>query len=380
MSTITMYYNAGSEAGTNWTDESYAWNGSATTNYGYRTIVHGVDETTLWCLSSTMATSPPTGETIIDKVEVYASVTSVSDFVYYNKFKFCPLFNGSTSGTVYELNTASSQTTITQDITTSTNAPSTWTWDDVTNLDIKWWGKSTSPSSNYVLRVYEVWLVVTYQVNHYLHYRKDGTTASGLIYISDDNMLYTLGVYTTDGTYYAQLTTSGNKDLYVRKGGATYKFNAPKTNDATITILGTAGLNSGSGSSTANRLYVQKVTATATGFINYVWFYNASSNATTLKALVFDVDGVILINSGARTTTAATGWYRISLGGDITITNTTVYYIGYIISSGYYSYETVTGLGGYIANSYTTPTDFNPASLSSTSNRYNIYSYIKVAT
>ncbi len=57
----------------------------------------------------------------------------------------------------------------------------------------------------------------------------------------------------------------------------------------------------------------------------------------------------------------------------------TAFYFGYIVSKGNYSYQTDAGNGGYIANNYGTPTNFDPASLSSTSNRYKVYVKAKYA-
>ena len=71
-----------------------------------------------------------------------------------------PVFNGSTDGDVHNPGALSSSATWTDwiDITSDTNAPGTWTWADVTNLDLD----ITASVVGGKAQVYKVELSVTY--------------------------------------------------------------------------------------------------------------------------------------------------------------------------------------------------------------------------
>lgn len=78
-----------------------------------------------------------------------------------NRASVTPVFGGTTKGDVHDpgfsLGTSPAWTSW-FDITSDTNAPGTWTWSDVTNLDVD----ATAIVSNGNLWVYKVELRVTY--------------------------------------------------------------------------------------------------------------------------------------------------------------------------------------------------------------------------
>lgn len=387
-------YNAGSEAGTNWTNESYAWDG---VYYGFdaatRIVAANTDETTKWVKCETIGTTLPS-DTIL---KVYAVVLYSSTNTSV-KPKFCPVFGGSTDGDTYELTGVAGGAYSFTDITTSTNAPSTWTWTDVQNLDIRLWGKNTSATTPYQLSIIEIGLYIEHQTNHYIYYRKSSTTYSGLLYADNTGMMRSIGIKVDDddysnGTYFAQIKSDGDLDLSVRDGGSTYKINSVREDDCTDYRLQETSTNSTgytlvSATATNDRLYLRKVMThiTASGTLKQVYFCNETTGSVTLKCLLFSSTGTILYNSGELVINTLSGVFvpKGLPSGGYALTANTYYYLGYIIkddTSGQTTY-TVMGAftGGYIANDYDTPANFNTASISNNTYAYRICGVYKVAT
>jgi len=236
MAITTYIYSAGNESGSWWTDDSYAWDNNSST-YATRLFAKNTGrETTKWIRGTT--NNAPTSGNTITKVEVGVMCKVISTDLYLYTV---PFFNGSTNGSEYNLNATTSNATYWKDVTNSTNAPSTWSWSDVRNLDIKVYGESVSSDQSLTGYINQFYVRVTSSVtstspvlsSKKLHYRLASETTDINIYESecgsDGTSCMTYSLQTcNDGTNvnYCQLTTnlshSNISKLRVRKGGVTY--------------------------------------------------------------------------------------------------------------------------------------------------------------
>ena len=141
MAELNVYYNAGSDVNSSWTNEANAWDG-ATNDYASKQIPASTNDTTNYLLSQTVATSDP-GATTISKVEIAINVTN--EYGIFCDAKVCPVFGGTTDGNTHTTQCTDTPTTYYTDITSDTNAPATWSWSDISSLDIKTWGNNTIP-------------------------------------------------------------------------------------------------------------------------------------------------------------------------------------------------------------------------------------------
>lgn len=382
METLNVYYNAGSDSG--WSNESRAWDSSLSTAATI-SIAKSTNDTSHYLLNSTVTTSEPAGNYTITKVEICIRCKSSG---YSNQqIKCIPKFGGSTSGSTYTSAIGMSATTYKFDITSDGSGPGSgsWKWSDITGLDITTWGNNASSISAYTFSVYEVWILLTYSLNYKLYYRKNNSSTAITLYDNADDILYPVGVRVQATTLYAQAKSNGDTSLYARVGGKTLKLKSTKTADAALETEGKPGAGGGgSGTASANTLYVNKFTSGAHGgtIKSVYWHAGGYSGTAIIKFLIFNSDGEILYNSGQLSFTInsdSDGYTLVNLPTSYSMAGSTAFYFGYIVSKGNYSYTTDTGNGGYIANNYGTPTNFDPASLSSTSNRYKVYAKAKYA-
>lgn len=382
MPTLNVYYNAGSDSG--WSNESRAWDSSLSTAATI-SIAKSTDDTSHYLLNSTVTTSEPAVNYKITKVEICINCKS-SGFFNQN-IKCIPVFDGSTNGSTYSSAISSKTTTYKFDITSDGSGPGSgsWTWDDITALDIKSWGYNANSYSAYTYSVYEVWILLTYSLDYKLYYRKSGATSSATLYDSADTILYPVGVRVQSTNLYAQAKSDGDLDLRVRVGGATLRLKSTKTDDAALETEGKPEVTGGgSGTAVSNILYVNKFTSGAHGgtIKKIYWHAGGGIGTAVIKFLIFNSSGEILYNSGALSFTISSdseGYTLVNLPTSYSMAASTSFYFGYIVSKGNYSYRTEAGLGGYIANNYGTPTNFTPGDLSSTDNRYMVYAKAKYA-
>ncbi len=148
-----------------WTDALYAWDNTDDT-YAYRDIPRkSVDDSANYIQSYTNSSVDLGGD--ITSVEVgiegYVEYTTVTAYI-------TPYFNGSTAGTLYSiagttLGTSDDDTTDYVDITTSSGAPTTWTWSDIQNLDIRIYGNNTSNSADSLFYIDQIRIRVNYTPN-----------------------------------------------------------------------------------------------------------------------------------------------------------------------------------------------------------------------
>ena len=155
----TVYYaNAGSEPNGNvWSNDSNAWNGS-TGNYATYDIPGGSgDDETNHLLASAWASLPSSGSISKVEVAIYSDIESSS----YNRVLFRTVFSGSTEGDAYISNSSTSAGWYYNDITNDSEAPGTWTWSDIENLDLKVYGRNSNNSKARWVRVYCIAVRVT---------------------------------------------------------------------------------------------------------------------------------------------------------------------------------------------------------------------------
>jgi len=171
LSQLAVYYNAGTDETSSWTNPARVWDHSLT-DYANQ-LLEGSGYSG-YLLSTGIYTSDPGDIVTILQVEVgakyYDSQLQGSLFIY-------PYVGGSSSN--YYIVSNYIIPTEYHDITNCTNAPDPWTWDDIVALDLR-----TRSHNNYFdvssSRIYEIWLRITYvpQANEpipeQLHYYKNG--------------------------------------------------------------------------------------------------------------------------------------------------------------------------------------------------------------
>ncbi len=151
-----------------WTNDSYAWDTTDDT-YAYRDIPRrSVDDSANYLLGSSNNSSA-IANTIIDSVEIGIE-GYVEDTVDVSAF-LVPVFNGTATGTAQAidgatLGAADDDTTDYVDITNDALAPSTWTWNDIANLDVKVYGLNDDWAQAKLLYVDQIRIRVTYTVNN----------------------------------------------------------------------------------------------------------------------------------------------------------------------------------------------------------------------
>ncbi len=228
MADSTHGYTAGSDAAAYWTDDPNAWDGSDATAATRDIPNQSGKEVDYWLKATTNASS---GEGDITKVEIGLHHEEESTHV---TLYLVPTFSGTIDGSEYTLANAPAPATEFVEITSDGNAPSPWSWNDVSVLDIKAYGQNvhnTQPRMGYI---YEYYVRVTYSsgdtpISEKLYYRKGGTTYSGTLYSTNTEMVDYLQLRVNGATAYAAMdvTASGNpnaSDLRVRKDGITYSI------------------------------------------------------------------------------------------------------------------------------------------------------------
>ena len=235
--TYTPYFNTGSDLGDRsnaWSNVSNAFDGSDS-DYASVTL-NLANSNTLKGTANSNTVSSGT----IDKVELYTTVGCNS---YAGHIYTIPVFNGSTDGDTYDDDFGESLITKYFNITGDTNAPSTWSWSDINNLDVKVYINNVF-MSNIDYYIYKIGIKITansvYGTAH--TYWDDFSNNSYEKIDTTDIILYDDKV-SVDGNYemeeyfplyvngakaYAEITTSGTgdniTDLHVRKSSTSYAF------------------------------------------------------------------------------------------------------------------------------------------------------------
>jgi hypothetical protein len=155
-------YTAGSEAGSNWTDDNNIWDSNINT-YAYR-LPSSETEPSMWIKGSTNNV-PAYDNTLNPITKVVVSVTYLLESWIWPRLFFVPVWNGTTDGSVTRIDTSMEEGMIKNiniDITAASGHPA-WTWAALQALDIKFYlGSSGSYYSGYGVRIYNVDLVVYY--------------------------------------------------------------------------------------------------------------------------------------------------------------------------------------------------------------------------
>jgi hypothetical protein len=173
-----FYFNSGSEAGTNWTNDTNAFDNDNTT-YAYRIVPKNVaKETTKW-IKGTGNNVPALDDADNPISNVYIRITyqlASSNLTLY----MLPIYNGVDGLDNSMVYSSSGKTTRTWDITKATNAPATWTWNDVRNLDISMYAKNANTTTAYQASIYFIEIGVKYSTetgNYGIEiYNEDGST------------------------------------------------------------------------------------------------------------------------------------------------------------------------------------------------------------
>jgi len=195
--TLNIDYNAGSNV--NWVNGANTYDGNIAT-FGERLVPgNSADDSANYLLVTALASNLVYGD--ISKVEIgiYAN-SNVNGIVYP---KFIPIFNGILNGDIF---TGSVFTTGLGyqyiDITTGTNVPDIWTWEDIANLDIKTYGLDIAVSRTYHYHLYNIFLRITY-------------TADVIDYNAQSNVNWTNGANAVDsntGTFATRTIPNNSAD------------------------------------------------------------------------------------------------------------------------------------------------------------------------
>lgn len=145
-----------------WTDVPNAFDGNIATFAVYTPPFLSKDPTEYlladeWILDSTSA---PDILDIITKVEVgYLVIQANTPTFIYGR----PVFNGidGTSEVISAPTVALATTYL--DVTNEPNAPESWTWTDVANLNSKVWVQNTNDLKNYAANIFIFWKRITHE-------------------------------------------------------------------------------------------------------------------------------------------------------------------------------------------------------------------------
>lgn len=209
MATITYYYNAGSDAGSNWGNKSNLIDSDANT-YGYCRIPAS-STSSVYSFTGHTGSSIPNWQ--ITKVEVGIKRDNnegglYDTDIYYNY------------GAGYTRLSHVSGATLTWYNITSYHTP--WTYTDVRNLDILMRASNANAYTYKDIFVYIVYLRVTYTA---MFYRKDGATSQINVYKDNAGMTHYIAVRANGETLYVPCGTVGDAKqtpIRVQIGGTTY--------------------------------------------------------------------------------------------------------------------------------------------------------------
>ena len=162
----------------------------------------------------------------IIKVELVARVGGTSEDGDWIIYRLVPIFNG-TSGDIHNLtwNLSDETTWISCDITNDSNAPASWRWSDISDLDCEFWDWEHDVVNKMSGRGYRVGVRVTYnwEVIGLNLSVTNGTYIQLPTIMNEYNTTYYWSVKATDGTTWTNKTyhfTTMNNTLAVITNGA----------------------------------------------------------------------------------------------------------------------------------------------------------------
>jgi hypothetical protein len=375
MASEIIGFDTGTEAGSNWSNDSNAWDGNDST-YATRNVAKASTETTKWIKATSQDLTCSLSN--IKKVEigVRASSADSDDIDIY----VIPIFGGTTDGNTYVQTDVYSATTYWFDITSDSNAPSTWTQSDIEGLDIKVFGANTNFMNAYNLYIHEFYIRVTEPGS--IFYRKNSTTYECELSLNESNILRPVGIQIDGDKNYGQLVATDStdaSDLRCRYYGETYAFSEYINTDAETYEVGYHGTEyNGCGFNVGDILYLNKVSITQTGFVTKLRIHRNNGGEDTLKAVIADSTGGIVAISPSFTTPDEPVIY-IPFGDEIILTTGNDYYLAYIGdgSNVRWSRRDVAGGGGYISSDFDNIVDFDVGDILYTVYEYNIGTYLK---
>ncbi|PLX26882.1 hypothetical protein C0583_05520 [Candidatus Parcubacteria bacterium] len=150
-----------------WASSTWAWDNGVDT-YAYREIPKktGGGEPANYIQSNINSSVNLGGDinTVEVGIEGYVDGTTITTYV-------TPYFGGISAGDQYQITATEMENTDTSipfyiDITNSTNAPTTWTWADVANLDVRLFGGNSSNSTPNNLYIDQIYIRVDYTPNN----------------------------------------------------------------------------------------------------------------------------------------------------------------------------------------------------------------------
>lgn len=160
MAEVTYKYTAVTDVSSAWTSEANVTDADET-NYAYDLVDKN---STGGLLIGTANTCPGTDLGTITKVEMIMDVGCESGEASYMDGLIAPLFGGTLDGDTRtaDLLIGATPEKFTYDITTDTNAPGTWTWSDIQDLDLQTRGDNNASSNDIYYYCYVMWVRVTY--------------------------------------------------------------------------------------------------------------------------------------------------------------------------------------------------------------------------
>ncbi|PLX21686.1 hypothetical protein C0584_02100, partial [Candidatus Parcubacteria bacterium] len=183
-------YNYTTQTNVNWTSSGNAVDVSDGT-YATRDVPKkGADDSANYIQGAT-STATDIGNNITGvEIGVEADFESTDLSIY-----LVPYFNGTTGGSAqsFSTTTVGTDSIYYYDITNDGNAPSTWTWSDVINLDTRVYGNNTNNGQSRILSVDQIYVRVNYDLNdaptatfNSASQKTDGSGAVDISFTADD--------------------------------------------------------------------------------------------------------------------------------------------------------------------------------------------------
>ncbi len=186
----TYIFNAGTSV--YWTNDTYSWDNTDDT-YAYRDIPRRSADDSANYLEGN-ANGVPSNAYVITDVEIgvegYFEDTDITVYAL-------PRFGGTTNGSSYSISgftTTDTDTVFWASVFSDANAPSTWTWSDVQNMDMRIYGSNADNAQPRLLYIDQMYVRVTYNYNvaptvsfSSISQKTDGSGAVDIAMVVDDS-------------------------------------------------------------------------------------------------------------------------------------------------------------------------------------------------